>query len=262
VIVDGVFYGGENMSSSDTLRPDYGVDAPGIVKGLWMGALACILLAFIVRLVGSAQHSTLVSSVFVCGTIIGGVLLGGAMAMLWSSKFGKLIERRRLIGSLELQTYETILDVGCGRGLLLTEAARYLESGKAIGVDLWQSRDQSGNAMEATIANARAESVADRVEVKTADMRSLPIEDESVDAAVSSLAIHNLPTREDRARAIEEISRVLKPGGRLALLDLAYSEEHMNTLRSLGWSHIERSGPVFLIYPPVRVVRGTKPGRP
>jgi arsenite methyltransferase len=250
------------MSRRDTLRPDYGVDAPGVVRGLWMGGLACILLAFIVRLAGSAQHSMLVTSVFVFGLIVGGIVLVGAMAMLWSSRFGKLIERRRLISSLNVKTYETVLDVGCGRGLLLTEAARYLESGKAIGVDLWQSRDQSGNTMEATIANARAEGVAERVEVKTADMRSLPIEDESVDAAVSSLAIHNLPTREDRVRAIEEISRVLKPGGRLALLDLAYSEEHVNTLKSLGWSHIERSGPVFLVYPPVRVVRGTKPGGP
>jgi arsenite methyltransferase len=250
------------MSSCDTLRPNYGVDAPGVVRGLWVGGLACILLAFVVRLAGSVQHSTLVTSIFVCGLIIGGVTLIGAMAMLWSSKFGKLIERRHLISSLKLKPYETVLDVGCGRGLLLNEAAKYLESGKAIGVDLWQSRDLSGNAVEATIANARAEGVAERIEIKTADMRSLPIEDGSVDVAVSSLAIHNLPTREDRARAIEEISRVLKPGGRLALLDLAHFEEHMNTLKRLGWSHIERSGPIFLFYPPVRVVRGTKPGGP
>jgi len=177
------------MNRHDILRPDYGVDAPGVVRGLWVGGLACILLAFVVRLAGSAQHSTLVTSIFVCGLIIGGVTLIGAMAMLWSSKFGKLIERKYLISSLKLKPYETVLDVGCGRGLLLNEAAKYLESGKAIGVDLWQSRDQSGNTMEATIANARAESVAERVEVKTADMWSLPIEDESVDAVVSSLAI-------------------------------------------------------------------------
>jgi arsenite methyltransferase len=250
------------MSRRDTLRLDYGVDAPGGVRGLLIGGLACVMLAFIVRIVGSAQHLTMVTSVFVCGIIVGCIMLVGTITMLWSSKFGKLIERRRLISSLRLKTHETVLDVGCGRGLLLTEAAKYLESGKAIGVDLWQSRDQSGNTMDATIANARAESVAERVEVKTADMRSLPIEDESVDAAMSSLAIHNLPTREDRARAIEEISRVLKPGGRLALLDLAYSKEHMNTLKRLGWSHVEQSGLVFLIFPPVRVVRGTKPGGP
>lgn len=250
------------MGSRGTLRPDYGVDAPGVVRGLWVGGLACILLAIVVRLVGSAQHSTLVTSIFVCSLIIGCLTLFGAMTMLWSSKFGKLIERRHLISSLKLKPYETVLDVGCGRGLLLNEAAKYLESGKAIGVDLWQSRDQSGNAVEATMANAHAEGVHERIEIKTADMRSLPIEDGSIDVVVSSLAIHNLPTPEDRARAIEEISRVLKPGGRMALLDLAHSEEHMNTVKYLGWSHIERSGLIFLVYPPVRVVKGTKPGGP
>ena len=210
----------------------------------------CILLAVVVRLAGRAQHSTLAAPIFICGLIIGGGALIGAVAMWWSSRFGKVIECRHLIGSLKLKPYETVLDAGCGRGLLLNEAAKYLESGKAIGVDLWQSRDLSGNAVEATLANARAEGVAQRIEIKTADLRSLPIADGSVDVAVSSLAIHNLPTCEDRARAVEEISRVLKPGGRLALLDLSHSEEHMNTLRRLGWSNIERSGLVFLICPP------------
>jgi arsenite methyltransferase len=187
-------------------------------------------------------------------------LLIGAIAMLCSSKFGKPIVSRHLISSLKLKPYETVLDVGCGRGLLLNEAAKYLESGKAIGVDLWESRDQSGNTVDATMANAYAEGVAERIEIKTADMRSLPLEDGTIDVALSSLAIHNLPTREDRARAIEEISRVLKPGGSLALLDLAHTKEYISTLKRLGWFHIKRSGPNFLIFPPVRVVRGTKPG--
>ena len=103
--------------------------------------------------------------------------------------------------------------MGCGRGLLLIEAAKYLTSGIAIGVDLWQSRDQSGNTAEATLANARAENVAEQVEVKTGDMRALPIENESVDVVVSSLAIHNIQSGEDRARVIGEISRVLRPEG-------------------------------------------------
>lgn len=66
------------------------------------------------------------------------------------------------------------MDVGCGRGLLLNAAARRLTPGKAIGIDLWQSVDQSGNRPEATLANARLEGVAGLVEVKTGDMRELP----------------------------------------------------------------------------------------
>jgi SAM-dependent methyltransferase len=250
------------MSNPGKLRANYGVDAPTFVAALSIGGLACILIAVILRILGGYLHPVLVVSVPVLGVVAGGIMLIGAALMLWSSKFGKLIERRRLILSLQLRGHETILDVGCGRGLLLTEAAKYLKSGKAIGIDLWQSRDQSGNTAEAALANARAENVAEHVEIKTGDMLSLPIENDSIDVVVSSLAIHNIQTREGRVRAIEEISRVLKPGGRVALLDLSHSKDYVKAFNRLGWSQVERSGPVFLIYPPARVVYGTKPKRP
>jgi arsenite methyltransferase len=250
------------MSNPGKFRANYGVDAPTFVAALSIGGLACILIGVILRILGGPLHPVLVISVFVSGVAAGGIMLIGAASMLWSSKFGKLIERKRLILSLHLRGHETILDIGCGRGLLLTEAAKYLKSGKAIGVDLWESRDQSGNTAEAALANARAENVAERVEIKTGDIRSLPIENDSVDIVVSSLAIHNIPTREGRVRAIEEISRVLRPGGRVALLDLHYTQEYVAAFMHLGWSQVERSGPVFFIYPPVRVVYGRKPEGP
>ncbi len=107
---------------------------------------------------------------------------------------------------------EKVVDVGCGRGLLLVGVARRLRDGRAFGVDLWQSIDQSGNTPEATMANAKAEDVAGRVEIRTADMRDLPFHDESMDCGSSSIAIHNVPGEDGRAKAIREIARVLKPG--------------------------------------------------
>jgi ubiquinone/menaquinone biosynthesis C-methylase UbiE len=186
-------------------------------------------------------------------------LLAILVLMLWSSKCGKLRERERLIDTLELTSSEKVLDVGCGRGLLLNGAARRLPDGKAFGIDLWQSIDQSGNSPEATMANAEAENVADRVEVRTADMRDLPFPDGSMDAVLSSIAVHNVPDREGRAKAIREIARVLKPGGRLALQDLRYIDEYVETLRDLGWSDVKPSGLSFMIFPPVRIITGRKP---
>jgi hypothetical protein len=55
--------------------------------------------------------------------------------------------------------------------------------------------DQTENCQQATLSNAALENVAERVEVHTADMTALPLGDESVDVIVSSLAIHNIPTR-------------------------------------------------------------------
>ncbi len=143
--------------------------------------------------------------------------------------------------------------------MLLVAAARRLTTGKAIGIDLWQSADQSGNHPEITLANAEAEGVADRVEVKTGDMRELPFEDQTIDVVVSSLAIHNIPEKEGRARAVGEIARVLKPGGQVALLDFQCTGEYAQTLSALGWSDVKLSGLRFQMFPPVRVVTGRKP---
>ena len=130
-----------------------------------------------------------------------------AALMIWSSKVGKLKLREQIVDSLALHGDETVVDVGCGRGLMLMAAARRLTTGGAIGIDLWQNADQSGNHAEATLANAQIEGVANRVDVKTGDMRKLPFADQTIDTVVSSLAIHNIPNKEGRAQAIREIAR-------------------------------------------------------
>ena len=186
-------------------------------------------------------------------------MLVTAGLMVWSSKVGKLRQRERLIDTLGLTGDESVLDVGCGRGLLLNGVARRLTEGKAFGIDLWQNVDQSGNSQEAATANSEAENVADRVEIRTADMRELPFPDGTMDAVVSSIAIHNVPDKEGRAKAIREIARVLKPKGRVALQDLRCTDEYVETLKGLGWKEVELSGPIFMIFPPVRMVTGRKP---
>jgi ubiquinone/menaquinone biosynthesis C-methylase UbiE len=180
--------------------------------------------------------------------------------MVFSSYVGKFRERDRLLNGLHLRGDETILDLGCGRGLLLIGAAKRLPTGMAFGVDLWQTQDQSGNAADATRANAEAEGVADRVELHTADMRSLPFPDGMFDAVVSSLAIHNIPDRMGRWRAILEAVRVLKPGGCCALLDFRNTHDYGAMLRGAGMSDIVVSRHSLWMFPPVRVVTARKPG--
>jgi len=88
---------------------------------------------------------------------------------------------------LALRGDETVVDLGCGRGLVLLAAAARLPRGRAIGVDVWRGVDQSGNGPEATRANADILGVADRVELHTADVRDLPLPDGCADVVVSSL---------------------------------------------------------------------------
>jgi ribosomal protein L11 methylase PrmA len=79
--------------------------------------------------------------------------------MAWSSRVGKLREREQLLDRIAWRGDEAVLDVGCGRGLLLVGAAKRLRAGHATGIDLWQAEDLAGNRPEATLENARLEGV-------------------------------------------------------------------------------------------------------
>lgn len=148
----------------------------------------------------------------------GTVLLAHAGFFLHTTLRGKLRIWERELDRAGLAGNEQLLDLGCGRGAVLIEAARRLPEGRAVGADLW-SRDQSGNSPEATLANAAAAGVADRVKVHTADMTALPFADDSFDVVTSAMAIHNIHSPEGRYRALDEAMRVLRPGGQLLVAD-------------------------------------------
>ena len=244
------------MQKSTRTNGDYGIDAPSVIRNLFLAGMASIAAGILLNHLLASTQPVLGIILPVWGLLAGTSMLVTAALMLWSSKIGKLRFREKLVDSLALHGTEIILDVGCGRGLLLNAAARRLTTGKAIGIDLWQAADQSGNHPEATLANARAEGVADLVEVKTGDMCELPFEDRTIDVAVSSLAIHNISNKEGRARAVQEIARVLKPQGQVALLDFQCTEEYAQTLQASGWHEVKLSGLQFQMFPPVRVVTG------
>jgi arsenite methyltransferase len=101
-------------------------------------------------------------------------------------------------------------------------------------VDLWRGEDQSGNRPDAALENARREGVADRVRVQTGDMRALPFADAGFDVVLSHWVVHNLPDQADRARALDEMLRVLRPGGTLVLADIANHQEYRARLGAGG----------------------------
>jgi ubiquinone/menaquinone biosynthesis C-methylase UbiE len=166
--------------------------------------------------------------------------------MVWSSKAGKIGDRERLLDLLQWTGNERVLDLGCGRGLMLIGAARRLTTGKASGVDIWQAEDLSGNKPEATLENARREGVGDRVSIETADMRKLPFPDGTFDVVVSRAAVHNIYSAGGRAEAISEVARVLKPGGHAIIDDIRHLGEYRETFARHGCTDAGPAGSLFV----------------
>ncbi len=214
-------------------RGDYGFDAPYISIGLAVAAVfACSVAAilFASSWPWLAGLSLVSAVVFAFSTI----------SFVWTTRRGKFIVWNELLDSLALGGDERLLDVGCGRGMVLLLAAKRLPAGRAVGVDLWSAVDQSGNRESATLRNAELEGVRDRIEVHTADMRQLPFPDQSFDVVTSSLAIHNIGDTQGREQALAEILRVLKAGGTAMIADILYTADYQQYFSSQPGTKVER----------------------
>jgi arsenite methyltransferase len=227
-----------------TGKVNYGLDAPGVIRNLLLATLLGFSawplgLAFeLVLWSETPEPFRIVFPLLYIGPSIGLVCLLMAWWMLYYSFFGKLRMRDALLDRLQWRGDEAVLDVGCGRGLLLIGAAKRLKTGKATGIDLWQAEDLAGNSPKATLANAEAEGVADRVEIRTGDARKLPFQADRFDTIVSNAALHNIYDSHERRNALREIARVLKPGGGLVIADIRHTAEYAQVLKASGIAEV------------------------
>src|SRR6185436_7188286 len=103
----------------DAMKPDYGIDAPGVVRNLALGSAAFLASAPLAYVWLSTEHRGWAIVALNWGLFWGGLMAVQVAAMLWGSRVGKLRERERMLDELSLRGDERVLDVGCGRGLLL-----------------------------------------------------------------------------------------------------------------------------------------------
>ncbi|BBX23270.1 methyltransferase [Mycolicibacter terrae] len=143
----------------------------------------------------------------------------GAIQRLWASPFGSMfydnaqaVARRLLeawqhpIDWLDIPAGGVALDVGCGPGSITASLARAVgEDGLALGVDV----------SEPMLARAVRVQAGAQAGFLRADAQRLPLRDNTVDAVISIAVLQLIP---DPTAALGEMARVLKPGGRIALM--------------------------------------------
>ena len=126
--------------------------------------------------------------------------------------------RERVLGPAQLSAGEAVLDVACGTGTLAIMAQQQAgASGKVAGID----------ASPEMIARARYK--ADRaglsIQFAAASADALPFADAQFDVVLCTVALHHL-RRGTRSAAVAEMGRVLKPGGRVLLVDFVFGPRH------------------------------------
>lgn len=213
-------------------RGEYGFDAPYVPAILGLIGVVALSIALICIWI---FHALVAGVIFL---LYGLFMLLSTACYLYTTRRGKFRVWAEILAQLGLHGDERVLDIGCGRGAVLLMAASLLPDGKATGIDLWKSSDQSGNDRLVTQQNAEIEGVAERIELVTADMQQLPFADGSFDLILSSLAIHNITAETGRRQAVREAVRVLKPGGRLVIADMRETQHYAEYLRELGMAEV------------------------
>lgn len=157
----------------------------------------------------------------------GDALIHGARIYELTAAIGFLGRRRQVYDGLvtlsRVRPGDAVLDVGCGTGYFTRRAARaVVPGGQVVGID------PSRPVLDHAVGRA-----PDNCTFEVASAQALPHTDASFDVVISNLAVHHLRPA-DRLTALREMRRVLRPGGRLLIVDLRKQPWHLRVANLFG----------------------------
>ena len=232
-------------------KADYGIDAPHVIRNLFLASTFGFLLPVFFPLItiGQINFDT-------TGFVWMGISCALTAAwMLLYSMYGKLKHRDRILNMIDWKGDEMVLDVGTGRGLLMIGAAKKLTTGKSIGIDIWNAEDLTKNKLENTTANAALEKVENKVEIKNDNAARMSFPDCTFDIVISNLCLHNIYDIEERKKACSEITRVLKPGGTGVISDFRHIKEYEKNFGQAGMQTQIFPASYFTTFPPLPILK-------
>jgi demethylmenaquinone methyltransferase/2-methoxy-6-polyprenyl-1,4-benzoquinol methylase len=134
--------------------------------------------------------------------------------------------RRAAIDALELPESARVLDLATGTADVAIAAARRHRDATVVGVD------PSAQMLAVGEGKVRERRLGERVTLQTGDAQELALEDGAFDGVTMAFGIRNVP---DRGKALREIRRVLKPGGRMAILELNQPHDGLFSSPARWW---------------------------
>lgn len=159
--------------------------------------------------------------------LIGLAFAAAGYGLSWISGAGQERVRAQILDAAALQGSERVLDFGTGTGDLAIAAARRLKAGRVIALG-------ETAANEAARERAKTAGIVDKVRFESVSLPRLSYPDAHFDAVISSRALNALDTVEQREQAVREMVRVLKPGGKIAIHELADASDFARMLVMQG----------------------------